>query len=241
MLKISYLHLSIETIIAVTKMVSSYKSGKQIRLLLVLSFLVSANLLYSQSDWKLQKSENGIKVYTRDLPDSNFDEIKTTTNFECSLSDLVALLTDIESHTSWIYQCKQSKLVKTISSTELYYYLETQVPWPASNRDGVVCFKFSQDSVTKIVTVASQNVPDVLPEFTGIVRVPKLVASWQFTPKADGTVDAEYQLNVNPGGDVPAWIVNMFSVEGPYESITNMKKLLAQNKYKSVKFDFIKN
>lgn len=220
-------------------MISLYKSVTP--LLSVLVSLLFVDESFAQSPWKLRKSENGIMVYTRDLPDSDFDEIRTTTNFNCSLSDIVALLTDIESHTKWIYQCKQSKLIKTISSSELYYYLETQVPWPASNRDGVICFKFSQDSETRLVTVASQNVPDVLPELNGIVRVPKFVASWKFAPKPDGTIDAEYQLDVNPGGEVPAWIVNMFSVEGPYESLTNMKKLLAENKYESVKFDFIKN
>jgi hypothetical protein len=123
----------------------------------------------------------------------------------------------------------------------LYYYMETIVPWPASNRDGVVCFKYTQDSITKVVTVASVNIPNILPEMDGIVRVPQLKAFWKFTPKPDGTVDAEYQINVNPGGNVPAWIVNMFAIDGPYQSITSMKKLLLQSKYRTAKFDFIED
>jgi hypothetical protein len=75
----------------------------------------------------------------------------------------------------------------------------------------------------------------------GIVRVPQLKAFWKFTPKPDGTVDAEYQINVNPGGNVPAWIVNMFAIDGPYQSITSMKKLLLQSKYRTAKFDFIED
>ena len=127
-----------------------------------------------------------------------------------------------------------------MSNSELYYYMETMVPWPASNRDGVLRFKFTQDSTTRVVTVTSVNV-DIMPEISGVVSVPKFKASWTFTPKSDGTVDAEYQLNVDPGGSVPAWIINMFAVEGPYESLTNMKKILSENKYESAKFDFIKD
>lgn len=208
---------------------------------LVFIFFINIDFISAQTDWKLRKNENGILVYTRDIQGSDFKEIKTTTNFKTSLSSLVGLLTDVNSHTLWIYKCKQSKLIKTVSSSEFYYYMETAVPWPASNRDGVIRFKYTQDSVTKVVTVKSQNIPNVLPELDGIVRVPKASAQWIFTPKDDGTVDGEYQLNLDPGGSVPAWIINMFVVDGPYESLTNMKKLLDKNKYENAKFDFIKN
>ncbi|MFY9309928.1 MAG: START domain-containing protein [Bacteroidia bacterium] len=203
--------------------------------------LLPVSFVQAQNNWELKKDENGIKVYTKDIPGSDFKEIKTTTSFNASLSSLVALLTDISSHKKWIYRCKESKLIRKVSNSELYYYMETMVPWPASNRDGVLRFKFTQDSITKVVTVSSVNVPDIMPELSGVVRVPKFKASWTFTPKSDGKVEAEYQLNVDPGGSVPAWIINMFAVEGPYESLTNMKKILAENKYESAKFDFIKN
>lgn len=208
----------------------------------VLVLLVTqSNFLNAQQDWELKKDENGIKVYTKDIPGSDFKEIKTTTNFNSSLSGIVGLLTDISSHKLWIYRCKESKLIKTVSSSELYYYMETEVPWPASNRDGVIRFKFTQDSISKVVTVASKNINGLMPEIDGVIRVPKFIASWTLTPKKDGTVDAVYQLNVDPAGSVPAWIINMFAVDGPYESLTNMKKLLAKNNYESSKFDFIKD
>lgn len=206
----------------------------------LLFFCLSISTYISaQTDWELQKNENGISVYTKDQPNSGFKEIKAVATFNSSLSGLIALLTDIPSHPTWLYRCKQTKLLKTISSTELYYYVETYVPWPVSNRDGVIYFKTSQDSKTKVVTVSSRVIPGMLPENKGVVRVPKLVSSWRFTPKGDGTVSAEYQLDINPGGDVPPWIVNMFSVEGPYESIMSMRKKLVEVKYKSAKFDFI--
>ena len=90
-----------------------------------------------------------------------------------------------------------------------------------------------QDIKTKIVTVASKGISDMIPPETNKVRVPEMSASWNFTPKVDGTVDGEYQLFVDPGGDIPSWIVNMFAGEGPYNSIINMKKMLTLDKYKS--------
>ena len=210
-------------------------------LVVVLLLEVQSIPLYAQQDWELKKDQNGIKVYTKDIPGSDFKEIKATTNFNASLSGVVGLLTDISSHKLWIYRCKESKLIKTVSSSEVYYYMETEVPWPAANRDGVFRFKFTQDSLTKVITVASKNINGLMPEIDGVIRVPKFIASWTLTPKKDGTVDAVYQLNVDPAGSVPAWIINMFAVDGPYESLTSMKKLLKKNNYDSAKFDFIKD
>lgn len=195
--------------------------------------------LNAQQDWELQKNEKDIKVYTRDISGSDFKEIKANTHFNHSLSEIVGLLTDMSAHKKWIYNCKESRQLKEISPTELYYYMELKVPWPVSNRDGVVCFKFSQDKETKVVTVSTQAFTGILPEIAGIVRVKKLLASWTFVPQPDGTIAAEYQVNTDPGGSVPAWIVNLFAVTGPYESITKMKKLLAENTYKDSHFDFI--
>lgn len=205
----------------------------------VLFLLYGVLSLQAQQDWELQKNQNDIKVYTRTIPGSDFKEIKVNTHFNHSLSEIVGLLTDMSAHKKWIYNCKESRRLKEVGTNELYYYMELKVPWPASNRDGVVCFKFSQDKETKIVTVSTQALTGILPDIRGIVRVKKLVASWTFVPQPDGTIAAEYQVNTDPGGSVPVWIVNLFAVTGPYESVTKMKKLLAENTYKDSHFDFI--
>ena len=209
--------------------------------ILFLSFLLGSFFVHAGNEWVLKKNENGIAVYTRDIPGSNFKELKATTIFNASLPCIVALIKDVPSHTSWIFRCNQTRVIKMLNSTELYYYHETYVPWPASNRDGVVYYKISQDIKTKIVTVASKGIAGMVPLEPNKVRVPEMSAFWNFVPKDDGTVYGEYQLYVDPGGDIPSWMVNMFAVDGPYNSILNMKKMLTLDKYKSAKIDFIKD
>jgi hypothetical protein len=211
-----------------------------INFFLLLFFTLLANAV-TDDDWKLEKNENGISVFTRTGVGSDFKELKAVTNLNASLSSIVALIKDIPSHTSWIYQCKEARIIKTVNDSEFYYYHETYAPWPVANRYSIIYIKITQDSKTKVVTVASNNTPDVVPDEGGKVKVPKLLATWKFTPLADGTVDGEYQLFVDPGGEVPAWISNMFAVDGPYNSILGMKKMLMLDKYKLAKVDFITN
>jgi hypothetical protein len=64
-------------------------------------------------------------------------------------------------------------------------------------------------------------------------------ATWIFKPLSKNTVSVEYQLLVDPAGDVPAWFVNLTMVDGPLKTIQNMKKLVQQEKYQKAQFSFI--
>ena len=216
------------------------KNKNSFIILFFVSTVLFAGTVLIDEGWKLQKQEAGISIYTREGSNSDFKELKAVTNFNSTLSALVAVIKDVPSHKSWIYQCEEARLIKTEGDTVWYYYHETYAPWPVSNRYATLVVKVTQDTKTKVVTVASHNIPDTSNDKSGKVKVLKLVAAWKFTPKSNGTVDAEYQLFVNPGGEIPAWLVNLFMVDGPYNSIVGMKNELTQSKYKSAKFDFIK-
>jgi hypothetical protein len=49
----------------------------------------------------------------------------------------------------------------------------------------------------------------------------------------------QYELRVDPAGSLPAWLVNMLSSKGPYESFLNLKTQLLKPKYANAKFSFI--
>ncbi|MBD0377821.1 MAG: lipid-binding protein, partial [Flavisolibacter sp.] len=40
------------------------------------------------------------------------------------------------------------------------------------------------------------------------------------------TLNVDYTLQVNPGGQLPPWLVNMFADKGPYESFKKLAELL---------------
>jgi hypothetical protein len=218
---------------------SSVWFTKNFILLFIFSF-ASFFSAFAVNDWELKKNESGIAIYTRDIPGSSFKELKVLTSFNTSLTSIVALIEDVSSYPLWIYQCKEGKLIKMVGDSELYYYHVTSTPWPVSNRDGIVHYKITQNVKTKVVNVSTQSVQGIIDKIPGIVRVPKMQASWKLTPQPDGSINAEYQLYVDPGGSLPAWIVNMFLVDGPYSTFQNMKKIVTQDKYQSSKFSFIK-
>ena len=209
---------------------------------LLFCFFISVTCL-SQStkfDWQIKKEESGISVYSRKTINSNFRELKSVAYIKTSLSSIVALIDDWDTYTQWVYKCGESKTLKRISNTELIHYQTVVAPWPAENRDFVVNVKFAQDEKTKIVTIKSTCWADFIPRVDHHVRITEFSACWTLIPFKDGIVQINYQLLVHPGGYVPAWLVNMAAVDGPFETMVHFKEWIVKEKYQKAKIPFIK-
>ncbi len=216
-----------------------YFKIKSLLIQVILICILNTSFCFSNNDWHLKKVDKGITVYTRESENSGFEELKAITHLKTSVSSIVALLYDFEAYPAWVYKCGKSGTLKIISEKELIHYQTIMAPWPVDNRDFVVNIKIHQNKKTKVITINSYAMGNYIPVFPGYVRIMKFDGSWVITPQNDGTVEIEYQLLVDPGGYVPAWVVNMVVIEGPFETMTNIKERVFRNKYQKAKIPFI--
>jgi len=194
---------------------------------------------YAQEDWALKTNKDGIAVYTRSLPDSKFKAVKVECTFAASLSQLVAVILDVNTGDQWVYSTKSSVLLREVSASELFYYSEVSVPWPASNRDFIAHLKVVQDAHTKVVTVYGPTVPDYVPVKKDVVRILQSEGRWVISPIGPNRIKVEYTLRVDPGGNIPAWLINMFAAKGPLESFRNLRTHLQKPGYSNLHLPFI--
>jgi hypothetical protein len=195
--------------------------------------------VFGQEDWKLSSSKDGMSVYTRTFPDSKFKAIKVEVSLDATLSQLVAVVLDVNTGADWVYSTKSSTLLKRISPAEVVYYSEVKLPWPVHNRDFIAQLKATQDPATRVVTIYGPVVPDLIPVKKDIVRVRKSEGKWVITPIAKGRIKVEYTIRLDPGGDLPAWLFNLFVTKGPAESFENLKLQLKKPQYANVHLPFI--
>lgn len=193
----------------------------------------------AQSDWKFTTEKDGIKVYSKTVPESKVKALKVECIINASAAQLVALLLDVKAAERWVSHTKSCSLIRKVSDAELYYYSEVNLPWPLENRDFVAHVQVSQHPVTKVVTVNAPAIPGVISPKKGIVRVSQSKGLWYITPLDKERVKVSYSLQVDPGGIIPAWAVNSLAAQGPLESFQNMRKELP--KYKNVSLPFITN
>ena len=211
-----------------------------------LSSVVSLFLLFNPSftfqqhppDWELRKNENGIAVYTRYAEGSDLKEVRVVSEVNSTLNGCVALIMDLKNYPNWIYACSEASVLSVVNSQERYQYQVTDVPWPVSDRDVVSYFKIGQDESTKIVTTTNSSDPGRIPEKEGRVRVQYFKTTYKLSPLPNGKVKVEFELYVDPGGNIPAWLINANIVTAPYKTTLAMMKQLTA--YQTASLPFIK-
>src|SRR5258708_19391859 len=100
----------------------------------VLSGLLGQAPVHGQENWKLKSDRDGIAIFLRSLPDSKFKAVKVECELVASLSQLVAVILDVNTGDQWVYSTKSSVLLKRVSPSQFYYYSQVIIPCPPSNR-----------------------------------------------------------------------------------------------------------
>jgi hypothetical protein len=197
-----------------------------IKLATLVLFSTFASAAIGQYNWKLSKDEDGIKVYQSEVKYSKYKSIKVECTLEGTYDKLMAILNDVVNQKNWVYNNKTSSILKRVSASEFYYYSETHLPWPMTNRDAIIHLKMNKDSLNRFLKISAVSVPSYTPEKSGMVRVPRSDISWYVTMPSAKTISIVYIFDAEPGGSLPAWVVNMFIDKGPYESFKKLSELL---------------
>ncbi|HVM87046.1 MAG TPA: START domain-containing protein [Puia sp.] len=190
---------------------------------LVLSF---ANVRDMQGTWQFVKEQDGIRMYNRPSQQSKFNDIKIEVDLHGTLNQVAAILADAEKYTEWAYGTKTSIIVKKINHYDFVYYSVIDVPWPASDRDFYAHCKIIHDSSSHSLKVVSESIRNYMPEKKNIVRIPLSRGTWDIKAMAGNKIHLVYILELDPGGNVPAWLMNIFSTKGPLETFENLKQKL---------------
>lgn len=195
----------------------------------------------AQENWTLRKNDKGIQVYSRKTDSFRINELRVTTVMQAKLSQLVAAITDIQEHEKWVYKALNTKLLKRNSATDLFYYTEVDAPWPFDNRDVVMRMLVEQDAKTKVVTIHTLNVDNVYPFQKDIVRILVSRGKWSIMPVSTNQLQIEYRIQVDPGTGVPAWLINFFATNGPYETFLHLREHIKLPKYAEARLDYLVN
>lgn len=175
------------------------------------------------------------------MENSSIKAVKVSCNLEATTTQLLAAIMDIQTCSEWVYHSKKNVLIKQLSPLDLIYYSEVEVPWPAKNRDYVVHIQVEQQASDKVVTINSPCIPGYVAEKENIVRINHSVGIWTITPVGRNMVQAEYVLEVDPMGTIPAWLINLFATKGPLETFKKLKIHVQNDVYKKAHYAQIVN
>jgi len=173
------------------------------------------------SEWELEKNKNGIKVYTRQIEGAKIKEFKAVTTVTSNMEALGSIIDEVSEYTEWQANISSARILEQVNQNEQYLYFTTDVPWPIKDRDVVVYSKKTINNGT--LTYTLKGIPDHFKEDEDFLRIRDAKGKWQFVPKGNGKFEVLYQFYGDPAGSIPNWIINMFIVDGPYETLMGLK------------------
>ncbi len=195
------------------------------RTILLITLLSCHFAAYNQQDnnkWTLAKNQDGVIVYTRKSENSPVKEFKVLTTINTNLETIVKILCDPDKFPEWQVNCEYATMLKKVNENEFYNYFRADLPWPFSDRDMIVNFKYNVDYEKKEFVAISKTKPDFISRKKGLKRLEKGNGVWKIK-EIDNKVHIMYKFAGDPGIPVPAWLINMFLVDGPFKSFCNLK------------------
>jgi hypothetical protein len=197
------------------------------KFLIFFSFVLLNLETNAQPAWKLVKEKNGMKIFTASVDNSKFKSIRVQTVFDGTITKLISIISNIKQHPEWVYRAKTAYILKQVNPNEFLYYIESILPWPLNNRDAIIHLTIMHDTAHGILRINAFSEPAFIEKKNGLVRIPFSKGTWYVT-ETNHQLNIDYTFEVDPGGGLPAWMVNMFADKGPYESFQNLKMKLLQ-------------
>jgi hypothetical protein len=189
---------------------------------------ISALNLSAQENWNLVKEEAGIKVFTKTESGSRYKAFKAEMQVECKIEDIIYVLKNTNTINNWVVNCRGVKLIES-KDNDQFYYIETSLPLPFQNRDMVYHFQYI-DIKPGQVKVLVTGIPDYIQPGKGIVRMAKANGYWLLNSIDTNKTDVTYQMHVEPGGLIPAWLANPFIKNVPFSTFKELKGIVRKSK-----------
>ncbi|MBK9578559.1 MAG: hypothetical protein IPK50_11815 [Fibrobacterota bacterium] len=174
----------------------------------VVSLLLSMGAVGAQTQWTSVKEKDGIEVFRRTYPGSDFQELKAVGRIKSDVPRLVQILSDVPSQTSWIPLCVASKTLVGAAPGAMRIYRKFDNPWPFQDIDYVLDQSVSTPSVSGEVVVTFREVADAMPKQEGCGRMQEYRGSWRLVPVEGGFLEVTYILHLVPEGASMATFLN---------------------------------
>lgn len=193
-------------------------------------------------EWKLVSDRNGIQVYMKHRDESRLKTFRGVTRFE--LKDefaLAAILNDYESYPKWLHLIDGAEEFDREGPLNRDVRFTTKLPWPLADREAVLNadVQVTLNDLTESVMIELINQPDALPPNNDYIRFPELWGKLGFVRLGDAQVEMTYEIILDPGGYIPAWIVNILLRDAPYFTLERLRRIIRKPEYQNKYYDYL--
>lgn len=183
--------------------------------------------------WEPLFEDEGIKVWKKEIEGSDFVAFRGRGLIKAPIQKVAAVIRDADRETEWMENCVDAKTVRFLSATDAIVYHRTGSPVPLiSDRDVVLDSRTTVLPAERTVWIRFKAIEDpAVPKKDGVVRMPVLQGHWRLRQIGAYSTELEYQVQADPGGALPAWLVNLVSRKLPFHTVRRMRSQVSKGGY----------
>ena len=209
-----------------------------IRIGIIGLFVLQSSLCSSQENWELAQDKDEIFIYTRTEENSSFKSFKVNLEIECTIERFIYEIQNLDGFKKWGYKIREVELLERAGDTIQIYYAESKAPFPFKNRDGIYKNTFRWDKESQTLLIPIDVLDNRLPLKEGKIRV-KGKGYWKVIVNDKGKLDITFEMSIDPGGAIPAWLSNIFITDSPYSTINDLKEILEVPLKNNINYSFL--
>lgn len=184
---------------------------------------------FAANGWEIIDREDGIVVSVKEVEGRALPIFKGRAMVEAPILEVLAVLDDTDKRSDWVKPCIEAKTLKFIDDYNRVVYDRTAAPWPVSDRDVVVRSKVVVDLEKKSVHVGfHSDRTSTFPVPDGVVRMTRLKGFYHLVHKGDEKTEVTYQIDTDPAGMLPDWLIRLVSREIPKDTLGGLRRQVAK-------------
>ena len=173
----------------------------------LLGVLLGGALAWASAPWEPVTEVEGMRVERRPVPGTGRYEIRVSTAAPFPPPVIFETLWCHHEYPAFVPYLKHLTILQQ-APTEKVLYEQLTMPF-VQDRDYTVKVTAEREPATGRMQVTFVSAPeDGPPPQDGYVRVTAIHGSWTLVPTRDGGTLVTYVVSSDPGGALPAWLVN---------------------------------
>jgi ribosome-associated toxin RatA of RatAB toxin-antitoxin module len=195
---------------------------------LLLGSVLLVSMAWAGDGWQTISNDEGILVERHRVPGMPSYEMRASTHSPFSPSVIFDTLWKHQEYVEFVPYLKKLEILKQ-SAYEKVIYEQIRMPL-VSDRDYTVKITVEHYATNGVIQIRFVAVPHEGPsEHPNYVRVKHIQGGWTLEPTADGGSDVTYVVASQPGGTIPAWIINVAQKAATPNLLKAMLQRVGQN------------
>jgi hypothetical protein len=205
----------------------------------MLIFAIQCPPLFAlNGQWSKTGEAKGIVSYSRQSEGGVY-EIYSAGMVNAPVASVEALLRDVSARPQYVYSCAETSYadipgLKNTADVH-YVYNRTRMPAFMNDRDCVVKSAWTIDKASGTIYCRSESIESDYRFQANVVRMAKVVTQYTLIPRGEDMTLVICQAMADPGGNIPAFVVSMFTKSLGANMIEGIQKMANRPKYQNAR------